>query len=1623
MNPVIHRAGQRRFTLALILLTTVWISVCDSPRYPELCGSIPEQTIVVGEVVTVQLCFDDPDGEALDFEVFSSDPGVVTAVATGSTATAKAISPGIALVTMVATDQTGLKAQQTFRVVVPNRPPTAVETIDDRELMVGDSIAIDVAGHFSEPDGQGLGYSVAVSDSSRLTASVEGAVVTMVAVAKGTMVVTVTATDPGGLAAKQNFQVKVPNRPPVPVDSIAAREVMVGRADTVDLSPFFSDPDGDPLDYVAAVSDSAVVAATVSGSALTVTGVAKGAAVVTVTATDDEGLFATQRFAVTAPNRPPVATDPIPHITLFTNETETLELTSYFADPDGDPLTWATEIVESGVVAVERSQESSRLTVTAVVPGEAEVAVTATDNEGLIARQTFRVTVPNRPPTATGTIAERELMVGESESFGVAAYFDEPDDQTLTYAATTSDSSRLDVSAQGATVTLVALTKGIVTVTVTATDPGGLTATQTFQVKVPNRPPVPVDSIAAREVMVGRADTVDLSPFFSDPDGDPLDYVAAVSDSAVVAATVSGSALTVTGVAKGAAVVTVTATDDEGLFARQSFAVSVPNRPPMVTDTIPPRMLFKDEADTVELPAYFTDADGDALTWAAETSDSTVVALGLSATDGTLTINALLQGETVVSVTATDTEGLSAQQSFAVTVPNRSPAATDTIPAQTLYKRETAPLDLTRYFHDPDGDVLQYEIESTDSLVATASVNGITLTVQAGVKGEATLTVTATDPGGVAARQGFTVTVLNRAPTVTTPIPPRTIFLGQPHTVDLSAHFADPDGDSLGYSAASSNRRVVRVETSGSTLVLRVVLRKGTAEVTVTATDPDSLTAQYTFAVMVGNREPVSVGRFPDLELKEGDRLTLSIDRYFSDPDRDDLEYTAHTSEPGIAGATTRGGSVTLTGVSEGGTTLTLTATDPEGLAATQTSAITVVEREGDAPVPVGAIPAQTIAEGAVRTFAVSGYFRDPNGDPLTYSATSGDPGVATASVSGTRVTLTGVASGRTSLTVTASDPGGLSTAIRTSVTVTAQGQGPVRTGSIPAQSVEIGQTGTLSVAPYFQDPDGGSLDFAATSANPSIATAAISGSDLSLTGVSEGTTTVRVTATDSDGLSVSQTVSVRVEPQARNPIPVGTIPAQSVEVGSVVTFSAAPYFREPAGASMRFDASISDATIATISTSGSNVTVRGVAEGRTTFTITATNAERLSATQSTTVDVVAGPPGPETVGTIPDEQFMMDDEITIDISPYFTHPDGKPLTYAAGTSFSGVASVDLVGSDLTVRGEGKGSATITVLAIDPDRRSATQTFDARVTRVDPGFHIDLTFSSDVSADLEASVRDAASDWMSILSGSESYDTFLPERRYCGGQSADRAYVDDVHITVAVWDLRRLLGNNVYAVAFRCTVRSDNVPVLGGVIFDEAFVNSPQSADHLASTALHEIAHVLGMGSGSDWGASLENPSGSDSMADTHFPGSLAVAAFNAAGGGSYSGGKVPVQNGGDDVHWRESVMDHELMTPFVDAGANPLSAITIQALADLGYTVNVGLADAYSLPSPDVAAEVADESPTIDLRNDVFRGPVTVIDEEGNVVRVIPGKSWNGSGLQLRFGNEAAPADSTFKAIVGNRR
>ena len=100
---------------------------------------------------------------------------------------------------------------------------------------------------------------------------------------------------------------------------------------------------------------------------------------------------------------------------------------------------------------------------------------------------------------------------------------------------------------------------------------------------------------------------------------------------------------------------------------------------------------------------------------------------------------------------------------------------------------------------------------------------------------------------------GFRVArALSPIEAVATRIPAQTLSLGTDGTVDLAAHFGNDQ--TLSYEVRSSDADVVRASVVGSTLTLRPIAR-GSATVTVTASDADGNTAKQTVAVQVWRRD------------------------------------------------------------------------------------------------------------------------------------------------------------------------------------------------------------------------------------------------------------------------------------------------------------------------------------------------------------------------------------------------------------------------------------------------------------------------------------------------------------------------------------------------------------------------------------------------------------------------------------------------------------------------------------------------------------------------------------------------------------------------------------------------
>ena len=198
-------------------------------------------------------------------------------------------------------------------------------------------------------------------------------------------------------------------------------------------------------------------------------------------------------------------------------------------------------------------------------------------------------------------------------------------------------------------------------------------------------------------------------------------------------------------------------------------------------------------------------------------------------------------------------------------------------------------------------------------------------------------------------------------------------------------------------------------------------------------------------------------------------------------------------------------------------------------------------------------------------------------------------------------------------------------------VKLAASNPAPTASGTIAAQTLTVGAAAvTVNVADKFNDPND-TLTYTVASSDATKASVTISGAVVTITPVAAGTATITVTATDTAGQTATQTIRVTVNAApVPNPAPTasGTIAAQTVTVGAAaVTVDVASNFSDTDA--LTYSAVSSDTAKATVSVSGSMVTITPVAAGSATITVTATDTASQTVTQTIMVTVNAAPTPP----------------------------------------------------------------------------------------------------------------------------------------------------------------------------------------------------------------------------------------------------------------------------------------------------------------------------------------------------------------------------------------------------------
>ena len=116
-------------------------------------------------------------------------------------------------------------ARATPRALGPgNRAPVVLAALEDRTLILGAALAIDLGGAFWDPDGDALAYTARSLNPSAVEATVSGAELRLRAASVGPATVYVYARDPGGLVGSQTLRARVVDRAALSADDAQAPE-------------------------------------------------------------------------------------------------------------------------------------------------------------------------------------------------------------------------------------------------------------------------------------------------------------------------------------------------------------------------------------------------------------------------------------------------------------------------------------------------------------------------------------------------------------------------------------------------------------------------------------------------------------------------------------------------------------------------------------------------------------------------------------------------------------------------------------------------------------------------------------------------------------------------------------------------------------------------------------------------------------------------------------------------------------------------------------------------------------------------------------------------------------------------------------------------------------------------------------------------------------------------------------------------------------------------------------------------------------------------------------------------------------------------------------------------------
>ena len=234
---------------------------------------------------------------------------------------------------------------------------------------------------------------------------------------------------------------------------------------------------------------------------------------------------------------------------------------------------------------------------------------------------------------------------------------------------------------------------------------------------------------------------------------------------------------------------------------------------------------------------------------------------------------------------------------------------------------------------------------------------------------------------------------------------------------------------------------------------------------------------------------------------------------------------------------------------------------------------------------------------------------------------------------------------------------------------------------------------------------------------------------------------------------------------------------------------------------------------------------------------------------------------------------------------------------------------------------------------------------------IPPHLTIDVRYLSTFTAEQKFTIAAAADRWThAILTDLGNFQLSFASNDCFVGEPA----VHEVHHDVLLFlSLEAVDGpHSTLAYTQVCSETPRDLPIVSHIRIDAADMDSLEIEGLLSSVVMHEIGHALGFNP-HVWGRKGLIGGGT---ADPYFTGLSAKTEFLRSVP-SYMGNVVPLddidQQGDKSSHWRWSAFGDELMVGALVPGYRyPLSSVTLGLFRDIGYDVDMKVAEPYPVLS-----------------------------------------------------------------------